>query len=175
MCVFQRIRNNTSSVLFIRADVLFVTTAGMSGFSFVQNDFSQVKTMKLLDIIRYLPPLFAELKYNECLNRRKNTTPYIPLLRQMTSNSQANFCQTSESANKGSESFSKQKPKNQKSQNATNLINCTISARPVDALDGGCSRCWAVTKAQPLTADYPSTGHATTHGHTDRWESRRKE
>lgn len=67
MFVFQRIGTKTSSAQFICADVPFVTTPGTSGFSFVQNDLSQVKTVKLLDIKGYLPPLFVELKENERL------------------------------------------------------------------------------------------------------------
>lgn len=60
-------KKKPSPAQFIHANVPFVTTPGTSGFSFVQNDLSQVKTMKLLDIKGYLPPLFVELKDNEHL------------------------------------------------------------------------------------------------------------
>lgn len=67
MRVCQRIQKKPSPVQFIHADVCFVTTPGTSGFPRIQNDPSQVQTMKLLDVKGYPPPLLLELKDNECL------------------------------------------------------------------------------------------------------------
>lgn len=104
----------------------------------------------------------------------KEHNSYIVPLIEMTSNTQDKLLPALEGATKGSESFSKQKPKNQKSQKVTNLIDRTSLAWAVDAPGARCSRCCAVTKSQPLTADYPSTGHATTDGHRQMGEQKER-